>query len=126
MPFKSVDQQNLQQEVLDKGLDHRSFQSGCEAETCIACPDLQIESGAKLCAVVYSLLVLGFQRFKYLSQSLICGKQTHAQIQRTGGYQGKGDGRSAKGIKGHMCTMTDGNQTFGDEQDTVYTEVEIY
>ena len=34
-----------------------------------------------------------------------------------------GRGR-AKGVKGHMCMVTDGSQTFGGEHDAVYKQVE--
>ena len=31
----------------------------------------------------------------------------------------------AESVKGHMFTVTDGNQTFGSEHDAVYTEVKM-
>ena len=37
----------------------------------------------------------------------------------------KGGGGRAKGVKGHMCMVTDGKQTLGGEHDVVYTEIEI-
>ena len=39
--------------------------------------------------------------------------------------RGEGGGRRAKGVKRHVCTVMDGNKTFGGEHDVVYTEAEI-
>ncbi len=36
--------------------------------------------------------------------------------------RGEGGGRKAKGVKGHMYVVMDGNQTFGGKHRAVYTE----
>ena len=38
--------------------------------------------------------------------------------------RGEGGGRRVMVVKGPMCTVTDGNWTFGGEYVVVYTEVE--
>ena len=37
--------------------------------------------------------------------------------------KGEAGGERVKGIKGHMCMVMDGNQTFGREHNAVYTEI---
>ena len=44
---------------------------------------------------------------------------------RLGVTRGEGGGRRVKGVKGHICVMTDKNQTIGDEHGAGYTEAEI-
>lgn len=39
--------------------------------------------------------------------------------------EGKEDGEKGKEVKSDMCTVMDGNWTFGGEHDAVYTETEI-
>ena len=39
--------------------------------------------------------------------------------------RGEGSRGRAKGAKEHICMVMDGKQTFGSEQDIVYTEAEI-
>lgn len=36
-----------------------------------------------------------------------------------------GGKEEGKGVKGHMCTVTNGNQTLGGEHDVFYTEIKI-
>ena len=52
-------------------------------------------------------------------------KQTHRYGEQIGGYWGEGDGERAKGAKGDICMVKDGNYTFGGEHNTVYIEVKI-
>ena len=39
--------------------------------------------------------------------------------------RGKGSWGEGQGVKGDICTVMDGTQTFGGENDVVLTEVEI-
>ena len=47
---------------------------------------------------------------------------TENRLMVTRGKRGWG---KVKGVKGHMCTVIDGNLTFGGEHDAVYSEVKI-
>ena len=40
--------------------------------------------------------------------------------------RGKRSGGRAKRVKGHICRVTDKNETIGGEHDAVYTETEVH